>query len=74
MPQPRTALPRERVTRARTAPTLGATLDYNFLVGRRRNFLVGIGVGVRRPLGVPRSSGPLDHPLFDPRLQVGFGF
>jgi len=60
--------------RSRTAPTLGATLDYNFFLGRRRTFLVGLGVGVRRPIGVRSGTGPLDDPLFDPRLQIGFGF
>lgn len=60
--------------RARTAPTLGATLDYNFLLGRERRFLLGAGVGTRRALGVRAHTGPLGGPLFDPRLQVGFGF
>lgn len=60
--------------RARTAPTLGATLDYNLLLGRERRFLLGFGVGTRRALGVRAHTGPLDGPLVDPRLQVGFGF
>jgi hypothetical protein len=65
---------RERATRARTAPTVGATLDYNFLLGRRRAFLVGLGVGARRALGVGSATGPLGAVLFDPRLQIGIGF
>ena len=40
------------ITRPRvTAPTLGAVIDYNWLIGRRRRFLVGIGLGARRVLG-----------------------
>lgn len=61
-------------THARTAPTLGVVLDYNFLVGRRRRFLVGLGVGARRALVSERTRGPLDRALPDGRLQVGFGF
>lgn len=64
----------QRVTRARTAPTVGATLDYNVFLGKQRRFLVGLGVGARRALGVPRGGGPLEDPLIDPRLQIGFGF
>jgi hypothetical protein len=64
----------ERVTRARTAPTIGTTVDYNLFLGRDRRFLVGLGVGARRPLGVSRGSGPLSAPIVDPRLQFGFGF
>lgn len=63
----------EEVTRSRTAPTLGATLDYNWLIGRRKRFLVGIGAGARRPFGDARG-GPLGDPLFDGRLQIGVGF
>ncbi len=66
--------------RSRTAPTLGATLDYNLFLGRRQALLVGLGVGVRRALG-GRESGvrglgarPLGGPLFDPRVQIGVGF
>lgn len=56
-----------------TAPTLGAVLDYNFLLGRRRRFLVGIGVGARRAFGV-NEIDPVDAVLPDGRLQIGFGF
>lgn len=61
---------------ARTAPTVGATLDYNFLIGRQRRFLVGLGLGAKRTLGGQRTADydPLGHVLVDPRLQVGFGF
>lgn len=62
----------------RTAPTLGAVLDYNFLIGRRRNFLIGLGVGAKRTLGAThgpaRGGDALGRTLPDGRLQVGFGF
>jgi hypothetical protein len=64
----------QRVTRSRTAPTLGTTVDYNLFLGRSRRFLVGLGIGARRPLGVRAHSGPLDDPLIDPRVQFGVGF
>lgn len=59
---------------ARTAPTVGATLDYNFFVGRRRRFLIGLGVGAKRAIGTYHGRDPLGHVLVDPRLQIGFGF
>lgn len=58
-------------------PTLGAVLDYNFLIGRQRRFLVGVGVGARRVLNRRRSDDVrylLDRSLVDGRLQIGFGF
>lgn len=63
-----------RETTARTAPTLGATLDYNFLLGRQRRFLLGLGLGVRRPLGTSQDFGALRDPLLDSRLQIGYAF
>ena len=42
--------------------------------GRDKRFLVGLGVGARRPLGASRGGGPLSGPIVDPRLQFGFGF
>ena len=64
----------ERVTSARTAPTIGTTVDYNFFVGRSQRFLVGLGIGARRAIGVGREGGPLGGPMIDPRVQFGFGF
>jgi hypothetical protein len=71
---------RAETFRSRTAPTLGVTLDYNLFLGRRRAFLIGLGVGARRAFG-GRDTGargfgtrPLNGPLLDPRLQVGVGF
>lgn len=60
-----------RERRTRTAPTLGVVLDYNYLVGRRRRFVVGLGIGARRVLD---PGGPLGEVIPDGRFQVGFGF
>jgi hypothetical protein len=65
---------RNEVTRARTAPTLGTTVDYNLFIGKQRRFLVGFGVGARRALGSSVGTGPLDGTIIDPRFQLGFGF
>jgi hypothetical protein len=71
-------------------PTVGTVLDYNLFIGPRQRFLVGLGVGARRVLGVTRDRtrieghdglgygaeyGPRsDRALFDGRLHVGSGF
>ena len=62
------------VTRARTAPTLGTTVDYNLFIGKQRRFLIGLGVGARRTLGSSGGRGPLHGTILDPRFQFGFGF
>jgi hypothetical protein len=64
---------------------VGTVLDYNFLLGARQRFLVGLGLGARRVLGSrPAATNTsmfdsgyrpgLDQTLFDGRLQIGFGF
>ena len=62
----------ERVTR----PTLGVVLDYNWLLGRRRRFLVGTGIGAKRLLGSGGRSDFFDDLDVIPtvRLQVGAAF
>ena len=62
----------ERVTR----PTLGVVLDYNWLLGRRRRFLVGTGIGAKRLLGRGGRSDFFDDLDVIPtvRLQVGAAF
>ena len=67
-----------------TRPTVGTVVDYNFLLGARQRFLVGIGLGARRVLGSrPDYAGSepylgyrpgLDQTLFDGRFQIGFAF
>ena len=72
-PAPDASVSGAGVRRSVTAPTFGAALDYNFLVGRQRRFLVGVGVGARRALGVRRED-PLDAATATSRFQLGFGF
>lgn len=57
-----------------TAPTLGAVVDYNWFIGRRRRFLVGIGAGARRVFGSSTSRAVLGDVLPDGRFVVGYGF
>jgi hypothetical protein len=61
--------------RTEGAPTLGVVLDYDWLLGRRRRFAVGTGIGVRRVLtNVDTDVSPLEQVYPDGRLQIGFAF
>lgn len=61
------------IRRVRTAPTLGVTFDYDWLIGRRHRVLLGLGVGAKRAIGVGAGE-PLDRVLSDGRFQIGIGF
>ena len=56
------------------AATVGVVLDYNWLIGRRRRFLVGTGIGARRVLKDVNYESPLAQVYPDGRLQIGFAF
>lgn len=56
------------------AATFGVLLDYNWLIGRRKRFLVGTGIGARRVLKDVDSSSPLAQVYPDGRLQIGLAF
>ena len=60
--------------RSEGAPTLGVLLDYNWLIGARRRFLVGTGIGARRVLKDVASDSPLSQVYPDGRLQIGLAF
>lgn len=60
--------------RSEGAPTLGVLLDYNWLIGARRRFLVGTGIGARRVLKDVASDSPLSPVYPDGRLQIGLAF
>ena len=62
------------VQRTESAPTLGVVLDHNWLLGRRRRFLVGTGIGARRVLTDVRSGSPLLRVDPDGRLVLGYAF
>jgi hypothetical protein len=57
----------------RTWPTLAVYADYNWFLGRRRDFLVGIGAGMKRIIG--DDDFDLVIPVIpSARFQVGFRF
>ncbi|CAA9341907.1 MAG: hypothetical protein AVDCRST_MAG11-3022 [uncultured Gemmatimonadaceae bacterium] len=62
------------VVRSEGAPTVGVLLDYNWLIGARRRFLVGTGIGARRVLKDVDAGSPLDQVYPDGRLQIGLAF
>ena len=56
------------------AATLGVLLDYNWLLGRRRRFVVGTGIGARRVLKDVEPGSPLSQVYPDGRLVLGLAF
>lgn len=60
--------------RSDTKPTFGVVIDYNWLLGRQKRFLVGAGVGARRVLGRLEPDGPLERTWPDGRLAIGWAF
>lgn len=64
----------EEPERSESGATYGVVLDYNWLIGRQRRFLVGAGFGVRRVLPRVSSNGPLEQVLPDGRLTIGWAF
>ena len=61
-------------TRTQSAPTLGARVDYNWHVGRRRRMLLGIGGGAKRVLRDVAGSSLLEQVYGDGRLAIGLMF
>jgi hypothetical protein len=57
-----------------SGPTLGVLLDYNWLLGKRHHFLVGLGVGARRLLTHVDGKSALDQVMPDVRFVVGLAF
>ena len=62
------------VVRSEGAPTVGVLLNYNWLIGARRRFLVGTGIGAKRVLTDVASDSPLSQVYPDGRLQIGLAF
>ena len=67
-----TSGPTRRTTE--TKPTFGVVIDYNWLLGRQKRFVVGAGVGARRVLGSLDERSPLERVWPDGRLVVGWAF
>jgi hypothetical protein len=57
-------------------PTLGVIVDYNFLIGAQRRFLVGLGVGAKRLLKHDSDIQNFDPPRAYPfgRFAIGLAF
>lgn len=55
-------------------PTIGVIVDYNWLLGRNKRFLVGAGVGGKRILGSDEGWIDLNIGYPTARFQVGFLF
>lgn len=59
-----------------TSPTIGVLVDYNFLLGAQRRFLVGTGVGAKRLLNRDTDIRNFDPPRAYPfaRFAIGLAF
>lgn len=57
-------------------PTLGVLVDYNWLLGTRRRFLVGTGLGAKRILAgeAERNAVDVDRAYVTARFVVGIAF
>lgn len=55
---------------------IGLLVDYNFLLGARKRFVVGTGVGAKRVLGNHDDSlvRPRSNPLITARFVLGLAF
>jgi len=56
--------------------TVGLLLDYNWMLGVRRRFIVGTGIGAKRVLANAddRAAADLDHAYLTARFVVGLAF
>jgi hypothetical protein len=55
--------------------TLGVVLDYNWLLGKKNRFLVGLGLGAKRVLkNVDEDNSPLTQVLPSGRFSIGLAF
>lgn len=64
------------VRRSRDYTTVGLIGDYNWLLGARKRFLVGTGIGLKRVLlnSDERSKFGIDQPVFTARFVLGLAF
>jgi hypothetical protein len=56
------------------APTLGVVVDYNWLLGKRRRFLVGLGLGAKRVLKNVSDDSALSEVIPGGRFSIGLAF
>lgn len=57
-----------------TGFTTGVILDYNWLLGRQRRFVVGTGIGAKRIFADDDDFDDLEFAYPTLRLQVGYAF
>lgn len=57
-----------------TRPSVGVVVDYNWILGRTKRFLVGTGVGAKRILGTSGDLIDIDIGYPTARFQIGFLF
>lgn len=64
----------DRDDRSETAPSIGVTADYNWILGKSKRVLVGTGVGAKRIFGDDDDFSDVNfaYPTF--RFQVGMIF
>lgn len=68
--------PVDTVRRAKDYGTLGLLVDYNWLLGARKRFIVGSGIGLKRVLLGSKEREPfgIDQPTFTARFVLGLAF
>lgn len=68
--------PVDSVRRGKDYGTVGLLADYNWLLGARKRFIVGTGVGLKRVLlsSDERSAFGIDQPTFTARFVLGLAF
>ncbi len=63
-----------RERNSETRPTVGVIVDYNWILGRTRRFVVGTGVGAKRIFGLDEDFIDANIGYPTARFQVGFLF
>ena len=62
------------VRSSETRPTIGVIIDYNWILGKTRRFVVGTGVGAKRILGASGDIIDIETGYPTARFQIGFLF
>jgi hypothetical protein len=59
-----------------SSPTIGVILDYNWMLGAQRRFIIGTGIGAKRVLASTeeRDRVKIDRAQFTGRFTVGIAF
>jgi len=57
-----------------TRPTIGVVIDYNWILGKTKRFLVGAGLGAKRIIGASGDIIDINIGYPTARFQIGFLF